>query len=843
MSCLRAGIASILVAIVFVAMLALGALRAQEPAPGLARALQRLGLEDPNNEGEAAAEVTAEQVRNAIDRAVGFLKQQQQPSGEWSDFPGRRGGVTCLVTLALLNAGVPLDDPTMQRALKVIRDMQPDMTYIVALHTMVLCAAEPAKDAQLIARNVRWLESHQIKDGNNKGAWTYGDPGSTPGDNSNSQFALLALYEAERAGVPVEPATWRLALAYWESAQNRDHSWAYQKGASLRGELPGTGSMTCAGVASLIIASGRVGQSDAQVNGDQIECCGVQKSDERIDKALAWLGSTFTVHSNPAVGNRQYGGGWLFYYLYGIERVGRITGHRFLINRNGEPHDWYREGAAMFVKIQQANGIWRGGNDTESEPLIGTSFGLLFMSKGRRPVLMGKLQHGRTNDWAHHRADVANLTAYAEMKWKRDFPIGLSWQVIDLNRASVEDLLQTPVLFMNGSQAPEVSDEQVKKLRDYLDRGGFIFAEATCGTAKKPDRSDPNPASFDAGFRKLMEKVFEDKPEHHLKLLGPEHPVWRAEQPVPPDQVRPLLGIEYGCRTSVIYAPPPWEDDPAGNLSCYWEVAAGRNQKFSAKITAEIAGANAIGINVLAYATNRELKSKEENFAINAGNTKHSTSDRSVMYLAKLRHPGGCDAAPGALPGMLRAVEREMGIKAAAPSEPIPITSTALFDHHFVFMHGRSAFRFTPAEREQLRKYLSDDRGGTLLVDAICANPAFADSFRREIQEILPEGKLQPIPSDHEMFTKAFNGYDLSNVARREPHARAAGNRADARIRRGPPELEGIKVGSDGRYAVIFSKYDLSCALEKHDSVECEGYVREDAERIAINVLLYSLLK
>ena len=62
-------------------------------------------------------------------------------------------------------------------------------------------------------------------------------------------------------------------------------------------------------------------------------------------------------------------------------------------------------------------------------------------------------------------------------------------------------------------------------------------------------------------------------------------------------------------------------------------------------------------------------------------------------------------------------------------------------------------------------------------------------------------------------------------------------------LRRGPPELEGIKVGSEGRYAVIFSKYDLSCALEKHDSVECEGYVRTDAEKVAINVLYYALLK
>jgi hypothetical protein len=58
-------------------------------------------------------------------------------------------------------------------------------------------------------------------------------------------------------------------------------------------------------------------------------------------------------------------------------------------------------------------------------------------------------------------------------------------------------------------------------------------------------------------------------------------------------------------------------------------------------------------------------------------------------------------------------------------------------------------------------------------------------------------------------------------------------------LRKVSPELEGIKIGD--RYGVIFSRYDVSCALEKHDSLECQGYVREDAARIGMNVVLYSL--
>ena len=42
---------------------------------------------------------------------------------------------------------------------------------------------------------------------------------------------------------------------------------------------------------------------------------------------------------------------------------------------------------------------------------------------------------------------------------------------------------------------------------------------------------------------------------------------------------------------------------------------------------------------------------------------------------------------------------------------------------------------------------------------------------------------------------------------------------------------------------VIYSKYDISCALDLQASVACTGYVPEDAAKIAVNVVLYSKLK
>ena len=61
----------------------------------------------------------------------------------------------------------------------------------------------------------------------------------------------------------------------------------------------------------------------------------------------------------------------------------------------------------------------------------------------------------------------------------------------------------------------------------------------------------------------------------------------------------------------------------------------------------------------------------------------------------------------------------------------------------------------------------------------------------------------------------------------------------EIRTKSGPPQLEGISM--DGRWAVFFSPLDLSCALENQASPGCNGYTAEDAARIGINVILYSL--
>lgn len=747
----------------------------------------------------ARADLDAAEVRAAIDRGIHWLKSQQKVDGSWPEWTGFPGGVTSLATLALLQSGVDPSDEHVQSALRYLRTMEPQRTYTTALQTMVFCAAEPRRDMPLIRRNVTWFENNQIKQGANRGGWSYPGAGALGADNSNSQFALLALHEAHRVGASASEGTWRAALAYWQNGQNPNGSWGYQP------RDGGTGSMTCAGISSMAIALEVLEHGDAQVVDGQVRCCGMQMQNTSVERGLDWLGRNFSSQANPGRGNS-----WVLYYLYGVERVGRLTSRRFI-----GAHDWYREGAEMFVRTQdRLSGFWKGRGHGEDNPHVATSFALLFLSKGRRPVVLAKLKHGTDDDWNRHRNAVNNLTRYVESRWNRE----LSSQIIDPRAASVDDLLQAPVLYFDGRNRPRFSEEQVKNLRSYIDHGGFIFATSCC-----------EGGDFDAGFRELMEQVFPE-PQYPLDLLPPEHPVWRAEEPIDPQRVPPLYGINFGCRTSVIYCP---ED-----LSCYWELArAGRTDKLPPSVRPDVEAANSIGVNVLAYATNRELRYKDEIPTSIVGDEGQPTLDRAKLYIAKLRHGGGWNQAPQALVQLEKALSREAGLHVDTDRHDVSLGDERLFNYPIVFMHGRNDFRLDAAQREALRTYV--ERGGFVVADSICASQAFTNAVRRELAAVFPDHPLERIPTDAPLLTPVYGGFDIQTVTRRQPRQAGADGRLETVQRQVPPELDAIEI--DGRYGVIFSPYDLSCALERHESLECEGYTRDDAARIAINLVLYAL--
>src|SRR5262245_40535702 len=103
-------------------------------------ALLSLGAPPALQAQDRPKEELVDRVKKAIDRGVEFLRQKQRSNGSWEHtipLAQFQCGETCLALLALLNAGVPPQDPMIQRGLKFLRGVQPTHTYSRALQTMV----------------------------------------------------------------------------------------------------------------------------------------------------------------------------------------------------------------------------------------------------------------------------------------------------------------------------------------------------------------------------------------------------------------------------------------------------------------------------------------------------------------------------------------------------------------------------------------------------------------------------------------------------------------------------------------------------------------------------------
>jgi hypothetical protein len=57
---------------------------------------------------------------------------------------------------------------------------------------------------------------------------------------------------------------------------------------------------------------------------------------------------------------------------------------------------------------------------------------------------------------------------------------------------------------------------------------------------------------------------------------------------------------------------------------------------------------------------------------------------------------------------------------------------------------------------------------------------------------------------------------------------------------RGFLQLEEIKLGD--HWAIIYSKLDIGCALEKHSGIDCKGYTQARAANIAAWIVMYATL-
>jgi hypothetical protein len=667
----------------------------------------------------AAPPVTGEQVRAAILRSVAHLKGQQKADGAWPDQAyGQQEGMTALVCWALLAAGVSPEDPALERGLATLGRAPDRLTYVVSLKALALASADPKRYRPEIERAAGWLVERQ----HTTGGWGYGLPGEAgPAgagaeavrreaqrarvyertDMSNTQFAVLALAGAARAGAAVPLETWRRADRHLRLTQLADGGWGYV----YQSEDPqeAYGSMTAAALAGLYLVGDRLAAAEPSASAADRAAA--------AEKGLQWIARRYTLGENPGRGLA-----WYYFWLYGLERLGAASGRRTF----GE-HDWFREGTESLVKGQRPDGSW-------TPRLYQNALALLFLAKGNRPLLVQRLLW--EGGWREDPRDLEHLVRFLGTRVGGQ---AVAWQTVPCE-AGVEGYLAAPILHIAGRGPLRMLAACGTRLKEYVQHGGLVLFDAQGGDA-----------AFTESVRRLVADLFE---EAALEPLPPNHPIYEVRHRVAPAGLETL---RFGCRDAVLLAPKGLSDgwasgDPeAGsdalrlgeNLAVYATGAAPLPDRLNEVVLAETPPAVPVSRG-----------------ALHIGQVQHAGDwrPRPLALPGLLKDlPAKFGVSTSSLP---------VPVRLASPDDAALLANVRTFP--ILYIVGHYSFELGDKDRAALTEYLQ--RGGFLWAEACCGRKAFDTSFRALVAAMFPDTPLVRLPPDHPIFSGKV-GYRIQRVA------------------------------------------------------------------------------
>ncbi|GAF90399.1 unnamed protein product, partial [marine sediment metagenome] len=257
-----------------------------------------------------------------------------------------------------------------------------------------------------------------------------------------------------------------------------------------------------------------------------------------LQRALNW----FDKHYSPSA---SFGGGPYYYYLYGVERIGLASGYKYFGKK-----DWYKLGATRLINTQRGGG-WGSVKDT--------SFALLFLVRGRAPVLFNRLEYD--GEWNNRPRALANLTRWTSRKFERE----VNWQIINL-QTEVEEWHDAPILLISGARKPTFTPKDLDKLREFVWQGGMILSVAECRTKGRVfDRAMRGPKG-------VYSKLF---PNYELKRLPNDHPIYTAHFRL--KRRIPLRAISNGVRILAMHTDEdlllPWQTNAVATGKDAFELA------------------------------------------------------------------------------------------------------------------------------------------------------------------------------------------------------------------------------------------------------------------------------
>jgi hypothetical protein len=356
-------------------------------------------------------------INSAIERGLNYLKKNLQDDGGFKTFD-YRAGTTALVGWALLESGVPKDDAKVRKAAAFVREAVgfgvgdkpgPDHPYSISLAIFFLDRLGEPQDRPLI----QWLGVRLLRGQTRFAGWHYAVPGvddaekqrlrqflargragatkkeespeakpdpqqvpaellqelrrggppqvDVVGDNSNTQFAMMALWAARRHGLPVDRALQQVE-ARFRKTQLDGGGWSYSaiKGFG-GGDFGPRPSMTAAGVLAIALSQGTVGKEKIKE----------LLKDPAVKKGLEALGKVV-----DGSDRMEMGPGTDLYFYWSLERMAVVYDLKTVGGT-----EWYPWGARHVLACQSNEGHFAGSSYYPVNEPVDTCFALLFLKR------------------------------------------------------------------------------------------------------------------------------------------------------------------------------------------------------------------------------------------------------------------------------------------------------------------------------------------------------------------------------------------------------------------------------------------------------------------------------
>lgn len=727
---------------------------ATRPAPAASvdpRRVERPAARPPVRPMHADAELD-QQIGLAITRGMDFLLGQMRDAEvvlEGEAHPTYRQALNALVAYALLEGAAATGDVRVapDAAFTVVllekmkqhamaADATAPATYGRAMRAAALAVLNRPEDRDTLAADVQWLVQAARNGAYSQGSPPAGDATTEPApagvpapagaavrapldvsamaagpanggwgwDNANSQYGVLGVAAGANAGIDVPEQYWRDVEKHWTGCQLRSGEWGYRAG-----DTSGSLAMTTGGVASLLAAHDF---TDAIVHGGQV---GRDPYSEAMARGLNWLKGGVRALDGQAGRQRRLG-----YDLFGVQRVGLDSGFKHI-----GPVDWYRDLAVRALPLQGPTGAW-GRDAASADALIETSYFVLSLSRGRHPVMMAKLRFD--GYWCNRARDAANLSRYA---WRQ---IGrpVNWQLVAIH-SDVGQWLDAPILSIASHEPLRFGDEEIAKLRQYVEAGGTLFTHA-----------DADSVEFTKSVVELARKLF---PRYELKDVPADHELFALNGPV-----QPPIGLKHvsnGSRILLVHSPT--------DIAVYWQTRA----------DAQRPNAFRLGLNLYLYATGKgPLANRLDGPFIPAP----ANPPARRLPVARVKHHGNWDPEPFAFERLSRWRQAQCG--EALDVRAVELKDLAAEPARLSHVTGNTKLRFMDSQCEALRAYV--EAGGTVLID-VCGGGngaangnGFAASAADLLQRAFPGAALEPVPADHILLKGAlptFRPYAAGKVA------------------------------------------------------------------------------